>query len=55
MASNDKAELANLYHLAQTAVGYKRHDRMKWAAAQYAKKHGISNTKAYLMVERAIS
>ncbi len=45
-------ELINLYHLANTALAGERncpstYSRMKWAAGEYAKIHGIPAIRAY--------
>jgi len=56
----DRAELANLYHLARTALsgtqrGDSRHARMIWAAAQFTKGHPEwTHASAYKAVEEAI-
>lgn len=47
----EKAELANLFHLARTALageGPTRYDCQLWASKQYAKKYPeVSSTAAY--------
>lgn len=51
----DSVELINLYHLAQTPVGYKRYDRMIWASNEYAKIHEVSPLKTYQALEQALA
>lgn len=48
------AELVNLYHTAQTAVGHRRYDRLVWAADQFHRTHpSISASKAYKLVDES--
>lgn len=49
------ADLVNLYHLARVAVGDKRHDRMIWAARQYALETGIAEGRAYKALDRLLA
>ena len=62
--SREAAELANLYHLARTALAgepiprwdpEQRHARKIWASKQYAADHGIGEGAAYKMLDRALS
>lgn len=53
MSDSDKAKLANLFHLARTALAddpERRHSRYHhklWAAAAFAKETGIDEVTAY--------
>ena len=49
------ASLVNLYHLARVAVGDERHDRMIWAARQYALETGIAEIRAYKALSRLLT
>ncbi|KKM78528.1 hypothetical protein LCGC14_1359130 [marine sediment metagenome] len=62
--SREAAELANLYHLARTALAgepirrwdlEQRHARKIWASKQYAADHGIGEGAAYKMLDRALA
>lgn len=56
-SGNDKAELANLYHLTRTAlVSPSRHSRLLWVARQFSKEHPeISEALAYKWADRETS
>lgn len=53
------AELANLFHLARTALAGApdagRYERKLWAAKMYAAKHGVSESCAYKMLDRVLA
>ncbi len=54
ITQSEMAELANLYHLAQTSVGYRRYDRLVWAAESFNHLHpDITIYQAYKLADEA--
>ena len=63
----EKAELANLYHLANTALAGLNHvpgvlkknptryERMCYVAKEYAREHDVTEIRAYKMVDAALT
>lgn len=50
-----RAELVNLYHLAQTAIqSNARYERMCWAAKEFGKAHNLPAIRAYKALDRAL-
>jgi len=56
--TNEEHELVQLYHIAQTALASRwpvsRHDRMSWAAREFARTRGIKEVQAYKQLSRLI-
>ncbi len=47
--------LCELYHIANVAVGYRRYNRLVWAAKAYAKESGLTEIAAYKAITQAIA
>lgn len=55
----DAVELVNSYHLAMTALADldhvpTRHERMVWAANEYAREHKVSAIRPYKVLSEAL-